>query len=51
VTAKSFAPYSQDVDVRAGIPMVLDILLTVGAASTTVEVTADAKGLICGNQK
>jgi hypothetical protein len=43
VTAKTFAPYSQDVDVRAAVPMALDISLTVGGAMTTVEVTADAK--------
>jgi hypothetical protein len=46
VTAKSFAPYSQDVDVRAAIPMAVDIALTVGGASTTVEVRADAKDLL-----
>src|SRR5258708_14333032 len=46
VTDKSFAPYSQDVDVRAAVPMAVDISLTVGGASTTVEVTADAKDLI-----
>src|SRR5438309_2606351 len=46
VTAKSFAPYSQDVDVRAAIPMAVDISLAVAGASTTVEVTADAKDLL-----
>jgi len=46
ITAKSFAPHSQDVDVRAAVPMAVDVALTVGGASTTVEVTADAKDLI-----
>ncbi len=46
VTAKSFAPYAQDVDVRAAVPMAVDIALTVGGASTTIEVSADAKDLI-----
>ena len=46
VTAKSFTPYTQDVDVRAAVPMVLDIALTVGGASTTVEVRADAKDML-----
>src|SRR6266704_1847439 len=46
VTAKSFAPYSKDVDVRAAVPMALDIALTISGASTTIEVSADAKDLI-----
>src|SRR6266481_4560509 len=46
ITAKSFAPFTQDVDVRAAVPLVLDISLTMGAASTTIEVRADAKGLL-----
>ncbi len=46
ITAKSFAPFTQDVDVRAAVPLVLDISLTMGTASTTIEVRADAKGLI-----
>jgi hypothetical protein len=46
VTAKTFAPYSQDVDVRAAIPIAVDISLTVGGALTTVTVEADAKDLI-----
>lgn len=46
VTAKSFAPSSQDVDVRAAIPVAVDVSLAVAGASTTVEVTADAKDLL-----
>ena len=46
VTANSFAPYSKDVDVRSGIPVVLDIPLTLGEASTVVTVEGEAKDLI-----
>jgi carboxypeptidase family protein/TonB-dependent receptor-like protein len=40
VTARTFAPYIQDVDVRSGVPVVLDISLALAGASTTVDVSA-----------
>ena len=46
ITAKGFGPFTQDVDVRAAVPLVLDISLTMETASTMIEVRADAKGLI-----
>src|SRR5260370_33718330 len=43
VTAKTFAHYTQDVDVRSGVPVVLDVALTLAGASATVEVSAEGK--------
>src|SRR5258708_11795749 len=40
ITAKTFAPYTQDVDVRSGVPVVLDVPLALAGASTTVDVSA-----------
>src|SRR5260370_7789781 len=45
VTASQFAPYAQDVDVRAAVPVVLEIGLKIEAA-TTVTVEAGASDLI-----
>lgn len=45
ITAKGFAPFTQDVDVRSGVPVTADAALTVGA-STTVTVEAGASDLI-----
>ncbi|MGH9711990.1 MAG: carboxypeptidase regulatory-like domain-containing protein [Candidatus Acidiferrales bacterium] len=40
VTAAGFAPFSQDVDVRSTVPMVVTAKLTVAGASSTVTVEA-----------
>ena len=40
VSVKSFAPYSQDVDVRSPVPITLKNSLAVGTESTVIEVTA-----------
>src|ERR1700761_2636711 len=40
VNAKSFAPRSQDVDVRSTVPVTVKSTLAVGGESTGVEVTA-----------
>jgi hypothetical protein len=40
VTAKGFAPHSQDVDVRSSVPVTLKSTVAIGGESTTVEVTA-----------
>jgi hypothetical protein len=39
VSAKGFAPYTQDVDVRSFVPITLKSSLTVGTESTVIEVT------------
>lgn len=46
VTAKGFAPFTQDVEVRSGVPVTADATLTVGGSSTTVTVEAGAADLI-----
>lgn len=46
VTAKGFANFTQDVEVRSGVPVIADVALTVGAAGTTVTVEAGAADLI-----
>ena len=46
VTAKGFAPLTQDVEVRSGVPVTADATLTVGGSSTTVTVEAGATDLI-----
>ena len=40
ITVAGFAPYSQDVDVRSSVPILLKSTLTVGESSTVVNVTA-----------
>ncbi|HEY6253386.1 MAG TPA: TonB-dependent receptor [Candidatus Angelobacter sp.] len=46
ITAKGFAPFTQDVEVRSGVPVTADATLTVGGSSTTVTVEADSKDLL-----
>jgi Carboxypeptidase regulatory-like domain/TonB dependent receptor len=46
VAAGKFSPYSQDLDVRSGVPVTLEIGLKIEAASTTVTVEAGAGDLI-----
>ncbi len=46
VTAKGFAPYSQDVDVRSTVPVTLNITLPVQVSNTTVNVEAAAEDLL-----
>ncbi len=47
VTAAGFAPYTQDIDVRASVPVNVQISLKVGsAASTTVTVEANGGDLV-----
>ncbi len=44
--APKFQPAEQDVDVRTPIPLDVKFSMAIGTASTTVEVTADAKDLL-----
>ncbi len=46
ITAKNFANFTQDVDVRSAVPVIADATLSVGAASTTVTVESESKDLI-----
>ncbi|HYX70279.1 MAG TPA: TonB-dependent receptor [Terriglobales bacterium] len=46
VTASGFAPYVQDVEVRAAVPVSLQIALSLEGAKTTVTVEASATDLI-----
>ncbi len=46
VTAKAFAAHTQDVDVRSGVPVSLEIPLAVAGSSTVVDVTSESKDLI-----
>jgi len=46
VTANGFANYSQDVEVRSGVPIKVDISLKVGTAVTQVTVEATAGDLL-----
>jgi hypothetical protein len=46
VTAKAFAPFAQDVDVRSAVPVALDVPLKLAGSSTVVTVEAEAKDLI-----
>jgi hypothetical protein len=41
VMMTGFGSYSQDVDVRSGVPMTVPVKLTVGAAATTIQVTGE----------
>ncbi len=41
ITARGFAPFTQDVDVRSNVPVALKIQLSVGAAATTVTVSGE----------
>ena len=46
VTAKGFAPYVQDVEVRSAVPLNLKIDMQLASASTTVTVQAEAGDLL-----
>jgi hypothetical protein len=46
VTAKTFGDYTQDVDVRSGVPVTLEIPLKVEGASTVVDVGTESKDLL-----
>ncbi len=46
VTALGFAPYTQDVEVRSGVPVNVQISLTLGTAETSVTVTEKGADLI-----
>ena len=46
VTAKGFAPFTQDVDVRSAVPLAANVKLGLESSSTTVEVEAGAADLI-----
>lgn len=46
VRAGKFQPVTEDVDVRSAVPVVLDISLKIGEASTTISVEAESKDLI-----
>ncbi len=46
VHAQGFAPQAKDVEVRTGIPVVLDWKLAIASSSTTVTVSSDAGDLL-----
>ena len=46
VNASGFQPGAQDVDVRSSLPLEVKIALMIGAATQTVEVTAEASDLL-----
>jgi hypothetical protein len=46
VTATGFAPFTQDVEVRSGVPVTLQISLKIGTAATSVTVEANGGDLI-----
>ena len=46
VTAAGFAPYTQDIDVRSGVPVSVQISLKIGTAETSVTVTEKGADLI-----
>jgi Carboxypeptidase regulatory-like domain len=46
VNATGFATFSQDVEVRSGVPIRADVALKLGAASTTVNVTENGGDLL-----
>src|ERR1700692_3835888 len=46
VNATGFAPYAQDIDVRSGVPVNVQLVLKVGSAATTVTVEANGGGLL-----
>ena len=45
VTAKGFAPISQDADVRSAVPISMEITVTVEKASTTITVASGGTGM------
>jgi Carboxypeptidase regulatory-like domain len=46
VSSNGFATFAQDVEVRAAVPVKVDVALTIGATATTVTVESDAGDLI-----
>src|SRR6266852_4574346 len=46
VSAEKFAAYSQDTEVRSGVPVHVEIALKIGSAATTVNVTENGGDLI-----
>jgi Carboxypeptidase regulatory-like domain len=46
VTAAGFAAYAQDVDVRSGVPVSVQVALKIGTASTSVTVEAGGSDLV-----
>jgi hypothetical protein len=46
VTSEKFAPYTQDVELRSSVPVMLQISLNIEAASTTVTVEGSAAALV-----
>ena len=46
VSAKGFAPFTQDVDVRSTVPVALDISLSLGTANEAITVEATAGDLV-----
>jgi len=46
VSAEKFAAYSQDSEVRSGVPVHVEIALKIGSAATTVNVTENGGDLI-----
>lgn len=46
ITAKSFAPYVQDVEVRSSVPIALPVALAITGAGTTVTVEATGEDLV-----
>ncbi len=46
VTAKGFAPYVQDVDVRSSVPLTLAVDLTLAGATATITVEANGGDLV-----
>ena len=46
VTAPGFSTFAQDVDVRSTVPISMDIVLTLGTATTNITVTENAEDLI-----
>src|SRR5258708_18760037 len=46
VSAEKFAAYSQDSEVRSGVPVHVEIALKIGSAATTVNVTENGGDLV-----
>src|SRR5258708_23113147 len=44
VSAEKFAAYSQDAEVRSGVPVHVEIALKIGSAATTVNLTENGGG-------
>jgi hypothetical protein len=46
ISAQGFQPFERDVDVRTGVPITVDIALTLAGATTTVEVVGHSEDLL-----